>query len=351
MTQVRTLLVAALAATVGLAVLAAPAAASTTCTYDAGTRRVTIRMEEHGTALLYMAGGRIHGGNGDRCGQATRANTDFIKVVGTATGSESLYIDLYNGRIGPGVEDEGAGLDEIEIFVDLKGTETDYTRESITITGTPVKDKITLGTNGVSLNGDDDVDVTFTGDMSGYPGRLDLTLAGAHGGDLISAQGGYGSGDPVTGYNELTIYGNTEHDVYADSPNTIRGGNGDDYIVAGGFTRNWIAGHDGNDVIFGANDADVLNGARGNDQLNGDNGNDRLLGGPGDDMLTGGADTDTVFGHEGNDDLDLGGDGGYVGDPAMPIQDVGDCGGGDLDEALIDPEFDQIEGCEDVTHY
>ena len=350
MVQVRTLVVAVMAATVAVVTIAPPAAAATTCTYNTDTRRVTVTVAQDGTALLYVLGGRIHGGNGDQCGRATTVNTNSVRVVGTMAGSESLAIDMYNGRFAPGAADEGDTLDEIEITVDLKGTTREFTRESLTISGRSVRDTMTLGTRGISLNRDGDVDVTFTGDMS-YAGKLDVTLAGWHGSDRISAQGGYGSGSAVSGYYRLTIYGNTASDTYSDSSNELRGGNGPDFIIAGNFTRNVIYGHGGDDVIFGANDIDALYGMRGDDQVNGDNGNDRILGGPGDDRLTGGADADVLYGQDGQDDLDLGGDAYYVGDPAAPNQDLGDCGAGDLDEVLIDVAFDQTVGCETTRNY
>src|SRR5688500_10660401 len=121
MVQVRTLVVAVMAAIAAVATIAPPAAAATTCTYNADTRRVTVTVAPDGSALLYVLGGRIHGGHGDQCGRATTVNTNSVRVVGTMAGSESLTIDQSNGRFAPGAADEGDTLDEIEITVDLKG--------------------------------------------------------------------------------------------------------------------------------------------------------------------------------------------------------------------------------------
>ncbi|UWQ19850.1 calcium-binding protein [Jannaschia sp. M317] len=78
----------------------------------------------------------------------------------------------------------------------------------------------------------------------------------------------------------------------------IRGGKGDDTIIAGG----------GNDHLHGGEGADLLRGEDGNDALHGEAGDDILDGGHGDDRVVGSFGNDTLYGGEGNDRI-LGGTG------------------------------------------
>ena len=354
MTKSSALAIALIATVSVVSVPAAGAATATTCVYDSTARRVTLSVDAHGTAMLYVLRGRIEvaasGFNGP-CGRATRLNTDLIQVLGTTVGSETVTIDQSTGRFAPGAEDETDASNEIEMTVDLKGTESSFTREHLEVRGVSGNDAISLGSAGIALNRDGDVDLTFTGDMSYYPGELDVTLAGGLGADTVSAQGGFGSGLAATGYRLLTIYGNRQDSYLStDAANVLKGGNGQDRIDAGYWNANRIFGYGGNDTIMGSNRSDYLSGGIGNDQIYGDDGDDTIYGGAGDDFsLRGGSGTDVVYGQTGNDSLYLEGETGYYGDPPAAIQDYGACGGGAADHARIDIGDDHTVDCETIS--
>ncbi len=74
-------------------------------------------------------------------------------------------------------------------------------------------------------------------------------------------------------------------------PATLRGGSGNDVLVAGG----------GNDTLIGRAGNDTLIGGPGNDRLFGGPGNDRLQAGSGNSLLNGGPGYDTCIGGPGHD--------------------------------------------------
>jgi hypothetical protein len=79
--------------------------------------------------------------------------------------------------------------------------------------------------------------------------------------------------------------------VDSGDAHTLRGGTGDDWIVA----------HGGGDKLFGLGGNDILEGNAGKDKLNGGNGDDTLFGGNNDDDLIGGAGHDAMSGGAGDD--------------------------------------------------
>ena len=96
---------------------------------------------------------------------------------------------------------------------------------------------------------------------------------------------------------------------------TVRGGGGDDTIIAAPFTaatpfpgEEWLGvgsqtfeGGPGDDVVFGERGNDTLSGNEGNDRLFGGIGDDVLRGGPGQDQLAGGHGADSIDGDAGDD--------------------------------------------------
>jgi hypothetical protein len=74
-------------------------------------------------------------------------------------------------------------------------------------------------------------------------------------------------------------------------PATLRGGSGNDVLVAGG----------GNDTLIGRAGDDTLIAGPGNDRLYGGPGNDRLKAGSGNDLLNGGPGYDICVGGPGHD--------------------------------------------------
>jgi len=142
------------------------------------------------------------------------------------------------------------------------------------VLGTTSADTISAGVNGVALNADGDVDVTF----AVLPAVLELHgLAGAN---TLGGRGGFGTGAAFPG--RLLLYAGPDGD-------TLRGGLG-------------------NDELYGGAAADTLEGREGNDVLVGGGGNDSLAGNAGDDTLTGGAGADTFLGSDGNDTFHAGDD-------------------------------------------
>jgi Ca2+-binding RTX toxin-like protein len=96
---------------------------------------------------------------------------------------------------------------------------------------------------------------------------------------------------------------------------TVKGGGGDDTIVAAPITADapcpegcylgvgsqTFEGGPGNDVVYGQRGNDTLRGGEGDDQLFGGIGDDLLQGGPGNDRLAGGFGADAIDGEAGDD--------------------------------------------------
>lgn len=113
-----------------------------------------------------------------------------------------------------------------------------------------------------------------------------------------------------------TTYGTACADVIVAPAGveTVKGGAGDDTIVAGpiaaavpclsiclGAGSQTFEGGAGNDVVFGERGNDILRGGPGDDRLYGGIGDDLLEGGPGNDLLAGGFGADSIDGQEDND--------------------------------------------------
>ena len=98
-------------------------------------------------------------------------------------------------------------------------------------------------------------------------------------------------------YDEVrTVYGAKLHASNItgnDKPNTIVGGEGDDFLN----------GEDSNDILKGGGGNNGLIGGPGNDTLSGGSGNDVLDGGPGNDILSPGGGDNFIDGGDGDDTL------------------------------------------------
>lgn len=106
-----------------------------------------------------------------------------------------------------------------------------------------------------------------------------------------SARGGDAEGDSLSGVENLTATNFTDSIGGDDGANRIYTWWGDD----------WVWGRNGDDVIDGGGNADRLWGEAGSDTLNGGDGFDFLYGGEDDDALGGDAGNDVVYGGGGND--------------------------------------------------
>jgi Ca2+-binding RTX toxin-like protein len=247
------------------------------CAYDAGTRVVTAQVAAGTAATLRVSAGQIwFGVTPAACGTATTANTDRIGVIGAPGSGESLIIDQSTGTFAPGVEVE-SGASEIEIAVNL-GDASDQ----VVVIGTAGTDTIAVGQNGIGLNADGDVDVTF----SQLPSLIGIR--GLGGLDTLSGRGGQGTGAVFGG--QLALDG-------GDGADTLRGGLGADELHGGA----------GNDLLEGREGVDVLVGGDGNDSLAGNDGNDELTGGAGADSFSGSAGNDVFFATDGEADTQLNG--------------------------------------------
>jgi len=109
-----------------------------------------------------------------------------------------------------------------------------------------------------------------------------------------------------------TTYGTPCADVIVApaSVETVKGGGGDDTILAApvaaafpylGVGSQTFEGGPGDDVVYGQRGNDTLRGGGGNDQLFGGIGDDLLRGGSGNDRLAGGFGADAIDGDEGDD--------------------------------------------------
>ncbi len=235
-----------------------------TCEYRSGSMEVVATMPVAGEATLAVVAGEIRfGATPVACGAATTLTTDTITVTGAAGIDETLTVDESAGVLGPGATAE-SNTPEIELVVNLgnAGDETIFV-------GTDGNDTFAAGLNGVSLNNDGDVDVTF----DTLPGEIDFQ--GQDGVNFLTGRGGFGAGLAYAGI--LTLIG-------GDLGDELNGGNGNDVIVGGA----------GNDMVSGYAGHDQINGGGGNDNLNGSDGNDTIVGGAGIDILTGGFDSDVI---------------------------------------------------------
>src|SRR5262249_35543232 len=113
------------------------------------------------------------------CGAATVDNTNEIVVTGAA-GAQTFNINETGGYF---VHSSGAGEREIKFTVKLStGTDT------VTVTGGSGDDTVRFGANGINLDGDSDIDVTF--------GSIERIAVGdaAGGTNTFTANGGSGTG-------------------------------------------------------------------------------------------------------------------------------------------------------------
>jgi hypothetical protein len=92
---------------------------------------------------------------------------------------------------------------------------------------------------------------------------------------------------------------------------TLRGGDGQNYVIGDDASQNMLLGA-GDDLLFGGGGNDIVGSAGGNDYLDGGTGNDIVAGGIGNDTLVGGAGDDVLEGgrsDSGNWQFTIGADG------------------------------------------
>ena len=214
-----------------------PARATATCASVGVTVNITLASNDAVTISRSEAGTFSVLGTGliaTNCGGATVLNRDTVNVTGA--GGQRVGHDRPVGRrLRTGVVNEAGTTDEIEFTIDLGAGAGD----SLTISGSPAADLITIGASGVNLNDADDIDLTTIGVKA-------RTLSGFGGDDVLSAAGGNATGAALV------------------ASVTISGGNDSDSIIGG----------DGADTLNGDADADVIVGGLGSDTESGGIDND-----------------------------------------------------------------------------
>jgi hypothetical protein len=113
---------------------------------------------------------------------------------------------------------------------------------------------------------------------------------------------------PTPGEYDKNLSTDDDYNAEVDNPAAYLAGktfhivdNGDGHELRGGKGDDWIVAHGGGDNLFGRGGNDILEGNAGKDKLHGGNGDDTLFGGNNDDDLTGGAGHDAMSGGAGDD--------------------------------------------------
>ena len=266
-------MLASLAAVSAIGLAAAPTAdAATTCDFDPGLGLVNVSMTNDNDTTLVAVGAsgdiQVRGGGPVlTCtgGSPTVTNTDTVLVVDNsdnpntpASGDGNTRVSIIDpGAFGPGktLEQGNPAWSEIEFI--LNGNNGN---DELLLSGTPGADNWVLGNGGVNWN-------AGSGDPSPDSETLASTfshilLDGGDGDNVISAQGGAGTGAAYSRNTFLELSGGAGND-------TLEGG---DTITQG----------------------DQIRSSGGNDTLRGFAGNERLIPGPGDDTVDGGTGADVA---------------------------------------------------------
>jgi Ca2+-binding RTX toxin-like protein len=156
-------------------------------------------------------------------------------------------------------------------------------------------------TNTVAVSASFDEGNTWT-DPQNYSGITKIEGDGGQGNDYIDLSGvGTGAAKPIS----AEIKGGFGNDVLIAGDGTdavLMGGAGDDVLIGAG-ADDQMFGEDGNDKIVGGGGSDYIDGGKGDDMIAGNDGNDTIIGGDGNDVIYGGAGNDTLIGGQGNDEI------------------------------------------------
>jgi Ca2+-binding RTX toxin-like protein len=297
------------AGTIVMLTLPSPAVADSTCSYDAGSRTVTVDVSvgSNFMTVIHVQGSSIFVGTQNCGGTVTTTDTVVINKVTT----EFVDVRVDPSTFVPGFTDEPGSSDEIEFIVNFGPGDDEF--EAFVADTTTGSQSYVAGGSQINFNAAEtdgiDADITLN--------QVDrVFLGGGSGPDSIVGTGGVGT-PPVAFAHKLLVYGGGGSDL-------IVGGQRSDGLLGMGTFQ---GGPDGDDTIRGGSGRDSVDGDEGNDLLHGSGGRDSLLGDVGSDLIRGGAGRDVLAGHAGNDQLNGGAD-----------EDV--CGGG--------PGKDKLKSCEIV---
>jgi ELWxxDGT repeat protein len=309
-----------------------------TCSLSGST--LTVAINSFDDVTIRRSGSSLSVSNIDitdpTCGGATVANVDTVNVTGTSL-PERVVLDLSGGAFAPGATPEATGVSDIEIDVDL-GSGTDR----LVVQGASGIDRVQLGSDGINLNNDDDVDATVAG-------VEEVTVNGGLGNDLLTAAGSPATGDAF--FVPVLLNGDGGNDTLTggEAPDVLTGGAGNDMFKETkviGAADSFLGGSGTDTLTYAARAGTVkvtLDGVA-NDGANqgaeGDNVSsdvERLIGGKGKDTLTGTTSAANVLtGGAGNDTIDVR-DGVSGNDTAN--------GGAGTDTCLVDAGDTRV-GCE-----
>ena len=191
----------------------------TDCSWAGGVVSATIAPGMRAT--LTVSGGLIRfGAPATGCGGAITSNTDRIVVEGATDTPETLVIDLRGGPLAPGATPE-TGQSEIEVDVNLHDVV-----DLIRVIGTNSGASLAVGSRGISLNRDDDVDIPID------PDPIMVSLVGGCGQDRLTAAGGFGAGGRFAGSADLHGGGSADVLVGGKGRDRMWGGEGPDALRA-----------------------------------------------------------------------------------------------------------------------
>ena len=371
---------ACLAGVIGGALLSAPASAgAVTCERNSGL--LSVELDTNDLVSLTVSSGNIEvreSGSLVPCANGpTTSNVGAIAVSDPPGATSASVMILEAGDFAPGAalqdgSDSGGGTPEIETYITLD--DASFSRVRVGDRGGHMR----FGSSGINPNarpeeGRPDADIFVQG-ADGIDG-LGANTGGITDPVVLGAQGGAGTGNPLTAGIELL--GNRGND-------DLTGGDGPDYLWSFEGQDSLVGGR-GNDTLQPEEDADFISGGDGVDTLNylvnsntaslavdlafsgpqntGPAGTETIVGvenvdaTPGPDILRGDGGPNELFTSNGNDVID--GRGGIdairagIGADSVDVRDGGpdtvECGDG-VDDVLADaPGVDTLSDCEEVT--
>jgi Ca2+-binding RTX toxin-like protein len=294
---------AAVAASAALLAGSTAASAAISCSLAAGT--LSVSTDEQ---LAIIRSGDDIVVTGASCpGGPTISNTNTVIVTGTLDGPEQIDVNESGGAF------DGIAFD-LTSLVFANGA-------ALIVTGTSDGDTITLGTLGIALDTDGDLDIALPASVG------PIRILGGDGNDTISTTGGNGSGAAPSGRNVYASGGAgadsidlTDGDA-GPGADLAEGGPGDDTITgdfADGILLANAPGPAGAEIDIAAGTATSGDGAdtfgplrsvfgtQFADTIAGTNLPDVIFGLGGDDVIDAYESQDTIDGGEGNDDIDAG---------------------------------------------